>query len=431
MPPMTPSLPVRDNNNNNDEDEDKTSTATNNRRCDQEQRQLEIAAITAKLDPNAVIRSRCHCKSLELTVPIHAVLPLEQHFPPPSHPKETKDENNISSIQNSDSCFLYKAAVDCHCEFCRKYHVVSFCSYLLAVSEFVQIVDPTHTLKTFQDSCHELGSVERLQCGICQCKLATRPLATKNASRYGGQHQLLLNMGPIDDETLPKPMADYFQHNRQSWQLEQRPGWTLARALAEDCSEEGREDDERPTTIGSLTGSCRCGQYKYRIRLEEGQTMELQHCYCKLCRQVSGGPFQTWIPVDRDKFEWVSAANNNHHHHDEPPMQRYVPFAHRHVCENCGSMLTILYDDSDQIHPAAGGLDDDSFQGKTIDEIGHYLHDMYHISCRYQQSWYAIPDDGLEQYPEPCNDEDDDDEEEEDDDDDEEGDDDDDEEDES
>ncbi|KAL7581010.1 hypothetical protein ACA910_005819 [Epithemia clementina (nom. ined.)] len=368
MPPTSPAL-----------GDDDAATSTK-QRSDQEQRQLDIDAITANLDKNAVIRSKCQCGRLQMTVPIHAVLPLEQSFHDP--------ENNSNN-------YSYKAAVDCHCMSCRKYHVVAFCSYLLAVHEAVQVLDPTNSLRTYRDSCSQLGPVVRMQCGVCRSKLATRPLRIE--ARHG--HQLLLNMGPIDDQTLPKPMGEYFQNNRQPWQLDQRPCWSQAAALA-----------LKPRTVNQggrpmfLTGSCTCGQSKYRVRLEG--TTELQNCYCRLCRRASGGPYQTWVPFDQNHFEWVAAEhtddvnNINSSGNHEPPKHRYVPHGQRHVCSNCGGVLTIVYNGSDEVWPAAGGFDEDSLPAQTAAELGQHLHSIIHISCRYKQSWYSIPRDGNPRIPE-------------------------------
>jgi len=327
---------------------------------------IDLSAI----DENAVVRSRCQCGSVEMSFPIHSILPLEY---------------------GND----YKAAVDCHCRACRKYHVSAFCSYLLAKHDAVDITGPT--LKTYRDSCSQLGPVVRMQCGACHSKMATRPLRVE--ARHG--HQLLVNMGAIDDRTLPKPIAKYFQKTRGKWHWDQRAIWTESTGDAEDDD----YDDEEETEISQksqrkITGSCACGQSRYRVSYR-GPT-ELQHCYCRLCRRLSGGVFQTWVPFFIEDFEWVTTGDADDDNTGQiPPMQQYVPHGRRHVCNNCGGVLTIVYHgQEDQIWPAAGGFDDDNLPAGSTEEINQQLHSVMHISCRYRQSWYSIPRDGNPRIPE-------------------------------
>ena len=345
------------------------------------------------LDPNAVIRSRCQCGRVELTVPIHAIQPLEQTY-------DDDDETNANS-----NSFSYKAAVDCHCPSCRKFHVAAFASYLLAKQESVHILDPTNSLTTYRDSCSQLGPVVRMQCSVCKSKMATRPLRIE--ARHG--HQLLLNMGPMDDRTLPPPLAQFLQQKRETWQWDRRASWTQAEAQADRLGK--LHSNQGPFF---LTGSCSCGQSRYRIRLE--RTTELQHCYCRLCRRVSGGPFQTWVPFDKNDLEWLPPENTDTYQNGsprqdmhptsggssshEPPMQRYAPHGRRHVCNNCGGVLTIVYDGSDEVWPAAGAFDEDSLPASSTEELSRQLHSIIHISCRYKQTWYKLPPDGNPRLPE-------------------------------
>mmetsp|Transcript_21249 Transcript_21249/g.27438 ORF Transcript_21249/g.27438 Transcript_21249/m.27438 type:complete len:250 (-) Transcript_21249:62-811(-) len=245
-------------------------------------------------------------------------------------------------------------------------------------------------------------------------------------------------MGAIDDRTMPNQITRFFRQNRAKWNWEQRAIWPEAPAEAQSPSsddEEEDEDDEEEDNddkddddknendhVGVtekrnmenedndeeetfITGSCGCGQSKYRIRLD-GPT-EMQHCYCRLCRRLSGGPFQTWLPIPKRAFDWVISTGDDNDDNttitcQEPPMQQYVTFGKRHVCNNCGGVLTIVYtDQEDTIWAAAGALDDITLPAKTSDEFGqYYLHSVTHICCRYKQSWYAIPADGHSRIPE-------------------------------
>ena len=155
-----------------------------------------------------------------------------------------------------------------------------------------------------------------------------------------------------------------------------------------------------------ITGGCSCGTYRYQVKYPsfKAASTELQHCYCQLCRRLSGGPFQTWMPVRKRMFRWMppendssttkSSAQTKSSSH-EPPLHRYTSHGRRHVCDHCGGVLTILYDaDGEEvIWPAAGGLDDSSLP-KTKEEMSEHLYGVCHICCRFRQSWYALPNDG-------------------------------------
>jgi hypothetical protein len=204
------------------------------------------------------------------------------------------------------------------------------------------------------------------------------------------------------------------------------------------------------TTLSSCwTGSCACGSCRYKITLQQpDETTELQHCYCRLCRRLSGGPFQTWMPFDllpRPQFTWISEKG--------PPLKRFTNHGRRHVCTTCGGVLTIVYDgqEDDMIWPAAGTLDDDdddslplqlqppplpvgvvasvpsesssssstpssssstaaaatAAAARTITKqqattrqeeqprlLPLPLHSVLHICCKYRQRWYELPHDG-------------------------------------
>ena len=135
----------------------------------------------------------------------------------------------------------------------------------------------------------------------------------------------------------------------------------------------------------TVTGSCACGKCAYEIPFEH--PMELQHCYCKLCRQLSGSAFQTWVPVHHQDFGWKGGH--------EPALVRTTSHGQRHVCHTCGGVLTIVYnDDPDFVWPAAGGFDDATLPDEES-KVSAYLDRVVHICCMWKQSWYQIPKDGL------------------------------------
>lgn len=96
----------------------------------------------------------------------------------------------------------------------------------------------------------------------------------------------------------------------------------------------------------------------------------------------------TWMPVDNDHWEW----------NGEPKLVRTTTGGQRHICEDCGGVVTIVYDDDpDATWPAAGSLDDTSL---PQEDTGKSLYRVVHICCRYKQVWYEIPKDGLKRIAE-------------------------------
>jgi len=140
-----------------------------------------------------------------------------------------------------------------------------------------------------------------------------------------------------------------------------------------------------------VTGSCACGDCSYAIPFEP--PMELQHCYCKVCRHLSGSAFQTWVPVYHENFVWTR---------NEPALVRTTEHGQRHVCTKCGGVLTIVYDsDPDFVWPAAGGFDDSTLP-KEESTVSEYLDRVVHICCIWKQPWYELPNDGLKRIDYAC-----------------------------
>ena len=303
-----------------------------------------------------------------------------------SHPLKAMAAKNSANIISTCSCGSIKAiirpstdvasepvAVDCHCPNCRKYHVTAFATYLLIPKS--QVTIEGETVKTFRDSCEEIGAVDRIFCSQCFTKIASRPVGEE--STLSGE--LLVNMGPLNDTSIPDDYAALWRTRRSQWQLSSKASWTDARPQASRYN---------VASAGKVTGGCACGTCKYEIDYEP--PTELQHCYCRLCRRLCGGPFMTWVPVYNDNIEWT----------DEPSLVRTTDHGQRHICPNCGGTLTIVYDDQpDMTWPAAGSFDDACIPSET-GQMNSHLYRVCHICCRYRQKWYELPRDGLERISE-------------------------------
>jgi len=270
-------------------------------------------------------------------------------------------------------------AVDCHCPKCRKFHQTGLVSYLVLPTDKVTIYGSTAT--EFDDACDEVGAVKRIQCNHCSSKLATQYSDTT-----------LVNMGPLLDQSIPSYLSDMWKFYRKKWQLPSKPTWVNA----------------YPRSVGKYSGrhqfvgGCRCGDCQYEINLR--LPSEIQHCYCRLCRQFSGGPFMTWMPVWNEDMKWTTKITeggfSGARRTGPPPLTRTTPHGQRHFCPRCRSPMTIVYNDQhDVTWPTVGGLDDPSLPSTQV-EMDLALYQVVHICCGYKPKWYTIPEDGLDRIEE-------------------------------
>lgn len=307
--------------------------------------------------------------------------------------------------------------LDCHCPSCRRYHDSAFVSYLRmppAAVDFGSVV--TDDTLTYADVCRQFGPTERLACRHCSSKLLTRvKLQDKELENNdkGNSDAVLINLGCVEDDSIPKKLAAAWRASRTQYQEDLKAPWLEARpGRMPQVSVDALSAN--PSTFDSvLTGSCACQRHMYRFQLDPSPfshgvySTELQHCYCKLCRQLSGGPFMTWIPVETTNFQWYTKDSTLAS--AEPPLVRTTSHGQRHVCQNCRSVMTIVYDEQPGVvWPVAASLQDDP----TTEEGGRNnqmllrngcLYDrVIHICCRYKQPWYQLPKDGLDRVQEAC-----------------------------
>jgi hypothetical protein len=329
----------------------------------------------------ARISSRCACRRLRVEVPATAV----------------------------------SGAVDCHCSHCRKFHLAAFTSFLVVPEERIPDVtiqdaneedeEETGAALRYSDACSAAeeqypeakATVIRTSCRHCHSKLySTFRTNDKDVT-------LLLNLGPVDCDTIPESLVTQCRTNRRQLITGQAVPWTRAQPRYKENDDD--DDNEASEHSMVLKGSCSCGSCRYEIS-DWNPPTELLHCYCLLCRQLSGGPFMTWMPVYQRNFCWTSGKekveaaslsakvdSEKTFTEDKSPLQlvRTTSFGQRHICQQCGGVLTIVYDEDGDtmIWPVAAGVDDVS---ALSDEALEYV---AHICCGYKQRWYNLPDDGL------------------------------------
>jgi hypothetical protein len=300
-----------------------------------------------------VLKSACACGkvTLQITMP----------------PAESEPNGHAS-------CF------DCHCANCRRYHDSAFVSFLQLQRDNVSMETRDDAVtETYVDSCSQFGSCERVFCRDCSSKLMTRLV---QPGSNDASEKILINLGSVEDSSIPKSLSQNWKKFRIQYRESSTAPWLHAkpRQALQSTSSSGLNGSSK-----LKSGSCACRKHTYQILSQE--PLELQHCYCKLCRQLSGGPFMTRIPVYNEDFLW----------NEEPPLVRTTSHGQRHICSTCRSVMTIVYDEqSDVVWPVAGSLEDESVSNTQEYER------VIHICCRYKQPWYQLPNDGLERVQEAC-----------------------------
>ena len=278
-----------------------------------------------------------------------------------------------------DGVTLQTPTVDCHCRTCRKYHTAAFAAFVQVPNTAVTWEGDTKAV--YRDTCQHMGAVDRIYCSSCCTKLATTPATAvpNDNNNNDDDSNILINLGPMEDDTVPDAIWMDWQFQRKPWQWSERAVWPTAAAQWEDL-----EFSEYPS-MRNVQGGCACGASRYQLRYQPPS--ELQHCYCRLCRQFSGSAYQTWIPIPEQFFTWTTP---------EPDFVKTTDHGGRHMCRSCGSVMTIVYDEDDgTVWPAAGGLDDETLPS-TQEEMGNYLERVCHICCIWKQNWYKLPNDGNE-----------------------------------
>ena len=358
----------------------------------------------------------------------------------------TTSETNIRSICNCGSVVVDVSfdqndntvgAINCHCEGCRRYHTGPFTSFLKTDESRILIHQGNDKIGKFSSNCNELGPVERWFCMDCSSKILSvpRPLSSNadnavedrnNSNSNRKQHnntkleneetdilkakirpisKCFVNLGPVVEDGISPTITGYWKE-----QLEQvennlhfdKASGVWVRALPE-YDADGNNDSKALNSSLTWSGGCSCGACRYELTLN--RPTQIQHCYCHLCRTISGSPYMSWIPVGKKNFCWKKIGVKEEGGVKRSPsleIVRTTPFGCRHICKNCKSIMTIVYDEQpDLIWPCAGSLDDSSLPNDTT-EMGKCLSRVCHICCRYHPTWLKFRDDGLERIEEAC-----------------------------
>jgi hypothetical protein len=365
-----------------------------------------LALSMPPITKTTTIHSSCNCRNVEIEIQLQ-------------HHQREQHQNNA----NNDKADV----INCHCSSCRKYHTSGFTSFLRVDKSQVTVRHGSNYIEKYRSECKELGPVERWFCKECSSKLLSMPL-TDDTEKDSSDKILkderkttkcYVNLGPIQDDDQQEVLEDEKiispvsllthwgkQLEREENNLHYNGGsgggggvWVNALPAPAITTNSNNNtyinvDIENELIDNPIlwTGSCACGNCAYELTID--YSTELQHCYCHLCRELSGSGFMTWMPIEKQNFRWTNKKSLR--------LVRTTPFGRRHICMDCKGVMTIIYDEQpDHVWPSAGSLDDSSLPTNKID-MGNYLNRVCHICCRYQPTWLKIPNDGMEKIDDAC-----------------------------
>jgi len=329
---------------------------------------------------DVMLRSECHCGQVTLDI---------------SLPKDDISNEHLK-------------VWSCHCPSCRKYHTAAHVSYLQLPKDRISISNQKMIGK-YISSCQSLEEtskvVERWFCRDCSSKLLSVVSSDTNANdemrrKQEQSNYCLVNLGPINPDTIPqsyshlwKEQLKQIENNLHSSEEESSTcRWAGVLPSNTDLISYSARRRIRLSNAKIWSGGCECGACRYEISLT--RLTQLQHCYCNLCRKLSGSPYSTWLPIDKERFQWEQP--------NSVTLVRTTPVVQRHICNRCRGVMTIVYDEQPNlIWPCAGGLDDVTLP-ESSDEMGKLLSRVCHICCRHLPPWMDLPEDGMEKLPDAC-----------------------------
>ena len=231
-----------------------------------------LGPMTAPVPTEATLRVRCHCGACTLALTVNTQV---------------------------------ARAVRCHCVKCRRYHTSAFGAFLKLPGEASRLATIGTAARGYDDSCEAAGKVERVFCGSCYSVLASIPEAGAAADQH-----VLLALGCVEDDSVPPALAQHWAGCFEEWALPQRALWW--EALPRRWSRAGGQPSR------TIRGGCACGSCTFEARSGDEASappavsrmpvvdflvtathpvaqFQTQHCYCNLCRRLSGSVAQTWV----------------------------------------------------------------------------------------------------------------------------------------
>ena len=355
-----------------------------------------------------VIQSQCQCGQVTINISL------------------SPNNNNNSKVWN------------CHCPSCRRYHTSAYVSYLqiprdqlsfrivpnnendindddddgenvksMMIGRYTSSLCQTLLEKADNNNSYSNKVMERWYCTNCSSKLLSvigsrNSSSTVNANNNNNNNkdECLVNLGPLNQNTIPKSCSNRWKEQLKKIEsnlVTQNEGQHPSSCRWAGVLPSNKYDNVsyserrriRLSTASIWLGGCDCGACRYKISLT--RLTQLQHCYCNLCRKLSGSPFSSWLPIDRKAFEWEDTSSV-----DALNLIRTTTFGQRHICKICRGVMTIVYDDQPNlIWPCAGSLDDETLP-KNENEMRTMLSRVCHICCLEVPPWLDLVEDGME-----------------------------------
>mmetsp|Transcript_46663 Transcript_46663/g.113696 ORF Transcript_46663/g.113696 Transcript_46663/m.113696 type:complete len:488 (+) Transcript_46663:899-2362(+) len=281
-------------------------------------------------------------------------------------------------------------------------------------------------------------TVERWYCGICYTKLLSKTTTEESALTSSSQSSALpppssstepppppptkslywINLGPIDETTISSRLASKWKCQlydpKHNLNVETRSQWWNTKKhfpsqqSINDVTKKSSSTVDITTNI--WTGQCSCGSCRYEIGRSSSPSpskilTEQQHCSCNLCRDMSGQPFLSWMPIPQRDFRWTMTSTDrnsgkkkdtdDHQNHDgdgyDPSVIQKIQtstFASRYLCRTCRGILMVIYHKQpDHVWLTIGSLDDTSLQPQHNTPL---FGRSCHIFCKHKPSWWEI-----------------------------------------
>ncbi|QCI96233.1 GFA family protein (plasmid) [Novosphingobium sp. EMRT-2] len=117
-----------------------------------------------------------------------------------------------------------------------------------------------------------------------------------------------------------------------------------------------------------LEGGCLCGAMRYVLHAPP----RVHYCHCSMCRRSTGSAFAILAWVRWDDVGWIG---------DTQISYRSSPIAVRSFCGDCGSPLTIHYDEASGV-----ATEEVAFHVGTLDHPGRVT-PAYHYGVEGRLPW--------------------------------------------
>jgi hypothetical protein len=257
----------------------------------------------------------------------------------------------------------YAWMAHCHCSMCRKHHGALYGTMLGAAKANFRWLSGEAAIVHYRAS----SAFERPFCEHCG---STVPDTS-------GEH-VIVPAGTLTEAIEMKPSAHIFVASKSPMceitdslrQFDEYPpgfGTAVSAPVA-------------PSTDGSLTGSCLCGEIAYAI---DQTPSKLVHCHCTRCQRSRGTAHASNTFVRQEHLRWLRGAESLKTYKVAQAQAFTTTF-----CARCGSLLPSLFEPIKRYNVPLGSLDQPLAAKPSL-----------HIHVASRAAWFDITD-ALERFDE-------------------------------